>query len=126
MMVVERNTMTPLAIQPTGELLKSLDSICDAIGARRLLGHDLLIALDWGDAIMAELRYRSGQANPEPELGTWSPNALTEAERMIAEYCAAHGLSYPEFRQQVDAWLQRQKTVPRLRRRKERNNALVR
>lgn len=59
----------PLQCWPIDELLKFRDSIAAALKANRLRNHDLLVALDWSDAIDGELEARQNLPTLEQACG---------------------------------------------------------
>lgn len=103
------------------ELQELGDHVHSTIVKNKLRGAELLQALDYLDAIESEIRTRPLPSSLEEACGleadvdlpaTWSPTALSDAERAIADYCAAHGMTYQQFRQKVDRWLAQQDAEP--------------
>lgn len=103
------------------ELQELGDTIHRALVRKKLRGQALQDAIRSLQMIQDEIESRPLPLSLEQACGlepdadlpeTWSPNALSDAERMIAEYCAAHNMTYAEFRKKVDAWLAQQDAKP--------------
>lgn len=50
--------LLPFECWPTSDLMELLSGINDGLDSGRLDGHGVLVALSWGDSIMAELTAR--------------------------------------------------------------------